>query len=268
MTSAQDAQRQHGDAGQKQPHVEPDHHADRPGQEQQVSDPRERGLGRHALDLADVVVQARHDVAQPGAGVEAGREALQMAVQIEPHVEQDLRRHAGVAQTAGDVQQEAEQGQADEQRDDAHQHGPVAGEQRVVDQVARQQRDDQRRRGAGEAENHHEGEAPPVRRDVGQRATELGVQESAQNPRGVRPAIHPDSLCCSAVTYSPACSFVAPRDPGASPAAVLRGLHRGLWACRPCGGRLRLDSRQGAVGEDGMMMSPDVMSPSSASVSR
>ena len=36
--------------------------------------------------------------------------------------------------------------------------------------------------------------------------------------------MHPASLCCSSVTCSPACSLVAPREPGASPVSVPRGL--------------------------------------------
>ena len=139
-----EAQRQDRQAGREQPHVEPDHHADRSAQEQDVADPRERSLRRHALDLPDVVVESRHDIAQPRAGEEAGREPLEVAVEIEPHVEQDLRRHLRVAQAAGDVEEETQEGESDEQRDDAHEDGSVAGEQRVVDQAAGQQRDDQR----------------------------------------------------------------------------------------------------------------------------
>ena len=224
-----DAQRQHGHAGQEQPRVEPEHHGGRPGQEQQVADPRERGLGRHALDLADVVVEARHDVAQPRAGVEAGRKLLQAAVQVQPHVEQDLRRHAGVAQAAGDVQQETEDGQADEGRDDAHEHRPVAGEQRVVDQVAGQQRHDQRRRRAGETERHHQGEAPPVRRDVGQRAPEPRIEhagpslEKLPGPGGVRaPAAASRRAPTSCRRRAPACS-----------GSRTTRRRRSRWCCRP-----------------------------------
>ena len=78
-----------------------------PDEEQHVADPRERGLRRDPLDLADVAVDAREDVAQPRAGVEARRQPLQMAIHLQAHVEQDVRGHARVAQAADDVQHEA-----------------------------------------------------------------------------------------------------------------------------------------------------------------
>ena len=78
--------------------------ADRADEEQHVADPGERGLRGDALDLADVVVDARHDVAEPRARVEARRQPLQVAVHLQPHVEQDVGRHARVAKAADDVQ--------------------------------------------------------------------------------------------------------------------------------------------------------------------
>ena len=95
------------DRHQEQPQVEPGEHADGADEEQHVADPRQRGLRGDALDLADVVVDARHDVAEPRARVEPRRQALQMAVHLEPHVEQDVRRHARVAQPADHVEHEA-----------------------------------------------------------------------------------------------------------------------------------------------------------------
>ena len=52
------------DRHQEQPHVEPGQHHDRAAQEQHVADPGQRRLRRDPLDLADVVVDARHDVAE------------------------------------------------------------------------------------------------------------------------------------------------------------------------------------------------------------
>ena len=98
------AQGDKGDADEKQTHVHPDEDGDGADQEQDVSDPRERGLRGDPLDFTDVVVDARHDVAEACAGVETRRQSLQMAVHRQAHLEQDVRRDARVAEPAHHVQ--------------------------------------------------------------------------------------------------------------------------------------------------------------------
>ena len=71
------------------------------------------------------------------ARVEARRQPLQVPVQRQPHVEQDLRRHARVAQPADDVQREADERQRGEQRRRCDSSAvEVAAEQRAVEEVA------------------------------------------------------------------------------------------------------------------------------------
>ena len=166
----QQAERHRRQRNQRQPPVEPDHHHQAAGEEQHVADPRQRRFRRDALDLADVVVEARDDVAEPRARVEARRQPLQVFVERQPHVEQDLRRHARVAKPADDVEHEAEQAERDEPADDAAQGAEVAADERGVDQVLRQVGNRQRRRGADQADQQHEHQAPPIRNEIGERA--------------------------------------------------------------------------------------------------
>ena len=121
---------------QEQADVEPREHRDRAAQEEHVADPGQRGLRGDALDLADVVVDARHDVANAGAGMETGGQALQMAVHLQPHVEQDVGRHARVAQAADHVHDEARGGDRGEQHGDANQGREVAANQGAVEELA------------------------------------------------------------------------------------------------------------------------------------
>ncbi len=63
-----------------------------------------------------------------------------MPVHLQPHVEQDVRRHARVAQPRDDVEHEAGRRDAEEQHDEAHQGREVAAEQRVVHRVGHERR--------------------------------------------------------------------------------------------------------------------------------
>ena len=103
------------------------------------------------------------DVAKPGARVEARRQPLQVRVERQAHVEQDLRRHARVAQAARHVEDEAEHAERGEPVDDAPQRVEIAADQRVIDEVFREIRNDQRRRRADQADREDEDQPPPVR---------------------------------------------------------------------------------------------------------
>ena len=166
---------QGGGTEQQQPHVEVGQHDDRPDQEQHVAHPRQHDLGRHALDFADVVVQPRHDVAEPGPRMEPRRQPLQVAVEGEAHVEEDVGRHPRVAQPAPDVQPEPRRGDRGEQQHHQAQGAGVAGENRAVDQGARKQRHRQREAGRDEAEHHDQGQPPPVGRQIRERAAQVRI---------------------------------------------------------------------------------------------
>ena len=84
------AGRQDREAHQEEAGIQPEQDPHRPQQIRDVSQPRQKALGNHALNLADVVVDARHDVADRGTRVEAGREPLQVPVQGQAHVEEDV----------------------------------------------------------------------------------------------------------------------------------------------------------------------------------
>ena len=61
-----------------------------------------------------------------------------MAEQRQPHVEQDLGRHARVSEAAHDVEGKAGDGEARERDDDPHERAGIAAEQGAVDQDPRQ----------------------------------------------------------------------------------------------------------------------------------
>ena len=160
-----DAERRGRGADEEQPRIEPDQHADRSHQEQHVAEPGKRRLRRDALNLADVVVDARHDVAEPGARVKTRRQALQVPVHHQPHVEQDVCRHPRVAKAAHYVQRETDDRDQGKQADEAEEAAGVVAEQGAVEHVAREQRQVQRHDGAGQAQRHHHGQTTPVGND-------------------------------------------------------------------------------------------------------
>ena len=96
-------------AQQEEPPVQAQHDDDTPCQEHDVAQDREQGIGGDALHFAHVVIEARHQVAQTEAGVEARGKRLQMAEQRETHVEQHRRRYLNVAIAGGNVHQEPQQ---------------------------------------------------------------------------------------------------------------------------------------------------------------
>src|SRR5690606_32452919 len=98
----------------------------------------------------DVVVDPRDDLAQRRTGVESRGEALEMAVERQPHVEEHRGRNGGVAQPAGVVDEEVQDRQEERQPDDSRQRLEVTSEERLVDeqlrQVGKRQSDDRTRK--------------------------------------------------------------------------------------------------------------------------
>ena len=82
-------------------------------QEDHVAQHGEQRIGGDALDFADVVVEARDQVAESPFRVEARREGLQVAIEGQAHVEQHGGGDADVLIARQDVQQESEDGGAE-----------------------------------------------------------------------------------------------------------------------------------------------------------
>ncbi len=122
------------DADQEQPPVEPQHHRHAADEEQHVAEHREQGIRGSPLHVADVVVQAGHEVPQPEAGVEAWRQGLQVAEQRDADVVQHGRRQRDVAIAGEDVEHIAGNGRGDHQARNLDQRGHVPAQQRLVDQ--------------------------------------------------------------------------------------------------------------------------------------
>ena len=117
--------RQRRQTGDEEPPIEPDQNRHGAGEKEHVADPGERRLRRDPLDLADVIVDARDDVAEPRACVEPRRQPLQVFVEVAPHVEQDVRRDTRVLQSADDGQHESGGAGRDEHEHDALQRAEV-----------------------------------------------------------------------------------------------------------------------------------------------
>ena len=175
-----EADRHQRQRDQRQPPVEPHHHHEAAGQEQHVADPGQRRFGGDTLNLADVAVDARDDVAEPRARIEPRRQPLQVLVERQPHVEQDVRRHARVAQAADDVQHEAEHAERRKPQDDAAQRREVAADRAPwsIRSFVRYGHRERRRR-ADEADGEDERQPAPVRRQIGEGPTELRVAHPA-----------------------------------------------------------------------------------------
>ncbi len=61
---------------------------------------------------------------------------------------------------------------------DADQRAQVPADQRVIEEVAREQRQVERERGAERAEQQHQHEAPPVGNDEGKRPAQIAIDHA------------------------------------------------------------------------------------------
>ena len=98
---------QYAEAHEKQHAIEPVQNDDAADEKDHVADPRQRDLGRHALNLSDVGVEPCGDLSHGHVGVEARRQALKLPEQPQPHVEQDLGGRPRIDEPTDDVQREA-----------------------------------------------------------------------------------------------------------------------------------------------------------------
>ena len=180
--------RQRRGADETEPPVEPHEHRETAGQEQDVAEPRQRHLRDDALNLADVVVDPRDDVAEAHRRIEARRQALEVLVEVAPHVEQNLGRHARIAETAHDAQHEAGRAGGEKQRDRHAKRCRVARHQRVVDEDLREVRQKEGQRGADQADGDDGRETAAIGEDVPERPSVHGLTLSVRPRWGGRAA--------------------------------------------------------------------------------
>ena len=168
-------------ADERQPGVEPEHGCEAASEEQDVAGPREERFSGDALDLADIVVDAREHVAERRPRVEPRRQPLQMAVERQPHVEEHGGRDSRVPQARHRSQREARDRRGGEPADDLVERPRVAPDERPIDQNFREVGERQRNHGADQAQAGNDGEAGAVRSEIADRAPEL--PPTARAPR-------------------------------------------------------------------------------------
>src|SRR4029077_6669220 len=153
------------DAGEEEAPIEQGHEDETADEEEHVGEYGEQRVGADALDFADVIVDARDDVAEFGLGEEARRELLKVAEDREAHVEKDLGGEADVAIAGSDVHGETDDGDDDHQRSNLAEGAHVVAEQSVVDEEPRNVGLRESDGGGEQAQERDEREAAPVGRD-------------------------------------------------------------------------------------------------------
>ncbi len=129
-----DARRHEHRSHQKQPPFHPQHHGDAARKKKHVAQHRQQRIGGHALGFTHVGIEARHQIAEPKPGIEAGRKPLQVAEQRDAHVEQHGGGNLQVFVAYQDVHREAGHRRHEHQAGQGHQHVHVALQQGFVDQ--------------------------------------------------------------------------------------------------------------------------------------
>ena len=196
MRKGPDTCRQESRADQEEPQVEPDEDRGRADEKQHVSDPGQGGLGGDPLDLTDVIVDARHDVAKSRACVKAGREPLQVTVERQPHVEEDLGRDSRIQKTAGDVEDEPRERDARKEQHEPPERRGVAAQQGHVDQIAREEWHEERKRGTQQAQAKDETQPAPVGGDICEGAPKGEVEQWRPVSARRAPASRSDPWSC------------------------------------------------------------------------
>ena len=88
MLENPEAGRYERDTQQKETPVQAQHDGDTADEEHHVAENAEQCIGGNPLDLTNVAVEARHEIAQTETGVEARREPLQVAEKRQPHIKE------------------------------------------------------------------------------------------------------------------------------------------------------------------------------------
>src|SRR5712672_3707813 len=134
MPKGKDTQGQECDADEEQTPVERDHDGDAAGEEQNVGEKREQGVGTDTLDFTNVVVNAGDEVAELALGEKTWRKLLQMTVHRETHVKEALSGEADVEIAGADVQRKTGNGDHDHQNGDGPEGVKIVANESVVNQ--------------------------------------------------------------------------------------------------------------------------------------
>src|SRR5882762_9113146 len=136
MAKSKDTQGQKSDANEEQTPVERDHDGDAAGEEQNVGEKREQGVGADTLDFTNVVVNAGDEVAELALGEKTRRELLQVTVHRETHVKEALSGEANVEIAGANVQRKTGDGDHDHQNGDGPEGVKIVTNESVVNQEA------------------------------------------------------------------------------------------------------------------------------------
>ncbi|MNZ49272.1 hypothetical protein D3C78_670340 [compost metagenome] len=137
----------------------------RADQTDHAGDGGEQRIHGEALDLGDVAIQPRHQIADAPAAEEGRRQRLQMAIQRIAQGEQDAPGQPRMQVPIDAGQRGADKPDQDHRHGDPRQHREIAGEQAVVDQHLGQPglRQHQQRGAERQAEQAEDGQ--PLRAD-------------------------------------------------------------------------------------------------------
>jgi len=161
-----DEQRQHGHARQRQPPVKRDHDRQRAHELHEVGHAVQDGVADGLVRVAHVVVQAAHQLTGARVGEKAQRHALEMVVEVQAQVVGQPLADAGGQLAPPDAQPAADQRQRQQPQRQPVEPAQVFLRQRVVDQVAEDQRLEQAERGADQDHRQQSADLPAVRARV------------------------------------------------------------------------------------------------------
>ena len=100
--------RQQREAGREQQRIKHQQNHHGTNEKQHAAHPGQCNIGGNPLNLTDVVVEPRYNLAQRHVRVKTRRQRLQVSEERQPHVEQNVGRHFGVAQPAEHIDGEAD----------------------------------------------------------------------------------------------------------------------------------------------------------------
>ena len=169
----QDEQREDHQAEQRQPPFQRQHHQQRGDQVDGIGDDADEGVADGGLGSDDVVVEAAHQLAGFGVGEEAQRHALHVPVEEAAQVVNDAFANGGVILARDDANSAGDNGNQHEQNGQPVEPLDIAVRQRVVDEVAQNERRHQAE--AGRNEDQHERQRQPPR--IGARESEDALQK-------------------------------------------------------------------------------------------
>src|SRR5712672_590389 len=165
MPKGKDTQGQECDADEEQTPVERDHDGDAAGEEQNVGEKREQGVGTDTLDFTNVVVNAGDEVAELALGEKTRRKFLKMAVDGQTHVKEALRGETDVQIAGANVERKAGDGDHDHQNGDGPEGVKIVANESVVNQEAGDVRLREAHGGGEQTEGGDQRESSRIRRN-------------------------------------------------------------------------------------------------------